>query len=76
MILLNLRPNWCYFARKRRRIRSIQKSDFLCFQVLLSFVPTIFHFLQNSIFSHIRRAQLFSCGAAGLPVAYDNVSTS
>ena len=32
---------------KRRAICSIEKSDVLCFQVLLSFVPTIFLFLRD-----------------------------
>jgi len=35
----------CEFARKSRAICIIQNAIFLCFQVLLSFVPTIFHFL-------------------------------
>ena len=35
----------CYFARKTRIICCIQNSDFLCFQALLSFVPTNFHIL-------------------------------
>jgi hypothetical protein len=30
---------------------TLQKSDVLCFQVLLSFVPTIFHFLYGLAFS-------------------------
>jgi len=38
-------PNLRKYVRKTRMICSIQKSDVLCFQVLLSFVPTIFHFL-------------------------------
>jgi hypothetical protein len=35
----------CESARKTRAICIIQNAIFLCFQVLLSFVPTIFHFL-------------------------------
>src|SRR5271157_5116414 len=37
--------NLCKYARKMREFCIIKKLIFLCFQVLLSFVPTIFHFL-------------------------------
>jgi len=37
--------NLCKYACKRRALCSIKKSDVLCFQVVLWFVPTIFHFL-------------------------------
>jgi len=53
--LLLLGSKVCCFARKKRRICSIQKSDVLCFQVLLRFVPTIFHFSQCPQSSSCRR---------------------
>jgi len=42
--LLILGPERCQFALKTSIICSIQKSDVLCFQGLLSFVPTVFVF--------------------------------
>ena len=45
---LLLGSNWCQFARKKRGICSIQKRDVFCFQVLLSFVPTILVFSRAS----------------------------
>jgi len=39
----------CESACKRREICSIEKSDVLCFQALLSFVPTIFVFSRSSL---------------------------
>jgi hypothetical protein len=47
---LLLRSDLCKYALKTRIICTIQKGDFLCFQVLLSFVPTLFVFLRNSFF--------------------------
>ena len=44
----------CRFACKTRIICSIQKSDILCFQVLLSFVPTVLYFLASLWTSPIR----------------------
>jgi len=52
LLLLLLRSNLCKYALKTRIICSFQKGDFLCFQVLLSFVPTIFVFPCNSLFPH------------------------
>ena len=52
LYLLLLRSDLCKYALKTCIICSIQKSDVLCFQVLLSFVPTIFVFLRNSFFPH------------------------
>jgi hypothetical protein len=46
LLLLLLASNLCKFARKTRMICSFKKSDVLCFQPLLSFVPTIFNFLR------------------------------
>src|SRR5271157_3442198 len=54
LFLLLLRSDLCKYALKTRIICSIQKSHVLCFQVLLSFVPTLFVFLRNSLFP-IRR---------------------
>jgi len=34
---------WCKFACKMRTICTTKKSDVLCFQPLLSFVPPIYH---------------------------------
>jgi hypothetical protein len=51
LLLLLLRSDLCKYALKTRIICTIQKGDFLCFQALLSFVPTIFVFLRNSFFS-------------------------
>ncbi len=45
-----LRSDLCKYALKTRIIRSVQKSHVVCFQVLLSFVPTIFVFLRSSFF--------------------------
>jgi hypothetical protein len=44
-LLLLSALNLCKYARKMRGFCIIKKVIFLCFQVLLSFVPTIFHFL-------------------------------
>jgi len=52
LFLLLWRSNLCKYALKTRIICSIQKSDVLCFQVLLSFVSTIYVFLRNSFFPH------------------------
>ena len=52
LFLLLLRSDLCKYALKTRVICSIQKSDVLCFQILLSFVPTLFVFLRNSFFPH------------------------
>jgi len=42
--------DWCKYALKTRLICIIEKSHILCFQVLLSFVPTIFVFFFRSLF--------------------------
>jgi len=72
--LLLFGSNCSQNALKTRKIRSSKNSDFLCFQVLLSFVPTIFHFLKFPAFSPRPGHPVFF----GLPVvaqrAYDNVS--
>ena len=45
LFLLFLRSDLCKYALKTHIICSTQKSHVLCFQVLLSFVPTVFAFL-------------------------------
>ena len=68
LLLLLLRSNLCKYALKTCIICSIQKSDVLCFQVLLSFVPTIYVFLRNSFFPHSPGA-FRSLGGLGGPGA-------
>jgi len=48
--LLLLAPNLCNFARKTHAICIIKKSDVVCFQPLLSFVPSFFHLLRAPTF--------------------------
>jgi hypothetical protein len=55
-------------------MRTIKNSDFLCFQVLLSFVPTIFHFLKFPAFFHSSRDLVFLCRPLVQRLACDNVS--
>jgi len=57
-------------------MRTIKNSDFLCFQVLLSFVPTVFHFWKMPAFSRSLRNAVFSCSRAVPALAYDNLSTT
>jgi len=47
LLLLLSASDSCQFTRKMREICSTQKSDILCVQVLLSFVPTLFVFLHD-----------------------------
>jgi len=54
LLLLNSRAFLCSIARKTREIYSILKSDILCFQVLPSFVPTIFVFSRDLRFYRSR----------------------
>ena len=50
LFLLHLTSNLCKIAPKMRTICTTKKSDVLCFQRLLSFVPSISHFLQFPAF--------------------------
>ena len=54
---------------------NIEKGDFLYFQVLLSFVPTIFHFLDYRLF-RLGKAAPHRLAPRRFPVSIcDNVST-
>ena len=50
LLLLLSRSILCSIARKMRTNCNMQKAIFLCFQVLLSFVPTIQHFSRCPVF--------------------------
>ena len=79
VFLLLLRSNLCKYALKTRVICSIQKSDALCFQLLLSFVPTVFVFFRNSFFPHspgpFRSLERRGSPAAGLRQIVPNKTT-
>ena len=75
LFLLQLASNLCKIARKMRIICTLKKSDVLCFQPLLSFVPSIFHFC-NSPLPPVAATIPPSLGCRGDPArACDNVST-
>ena len=57
-------------------MRTIKNSDFLCFQVLLSFDPTIFHFLKFPAFFHSSHDLAFLCRPLVQRLACDKVSLS